>query len=241
MIKGQILYAKNSGSVILFDEERDGVMYAHVKANGQDYESRSLAGILAKGYWNEVYISMDVDTVVKHGTHDQKTHGSWATGNNGLGIEEVIRLHKSSDPLKQKIYAAEQSIRLNPLAGGEKPKIESRQPGESSEDYDKRYKEYSKKFTAWAVNERAAIVTERGDRLLDGSPAGVRKYTEEIIKSDWFIESFGSGSSLPRLTVSVGNTVAAGRHILQVTTDGGGRVVASKNEISIDRQSVKDS
>jgi hypothetical protein len=88
MIKGQILYAKNSGSVILFDEERDGVMYAHVRANGQDYESRSLAGILAKGYWNEVYISMDVDVTVKHlaGLHDQRTHGSWA-GGGGAGVD----------------------------------------------------------------------------------------------------------------------------------------------------------
>ena len=80
MIKGQILYAKKSGSLILFDEEKDGVMYAHVKADGQEFESRSLAGILAKGYWDEVYISMNVDTVVKHQEHDQKTHGSWATG-----------------------------------------------------------------------------------------------------------------------------------------------------------------
>lgn len=81
MLKGEILYAKNTGSKILFDELRDGVIYAHVRADGQDYESRSLAGILAKGYWNEVYISMDVDTVVKHQEHDQSTHGSWANGN----------------------------------------------------------------------------------------------------------------------------------------------------------------
>lgn len=81
MLKNQILYSKPSGSKILFDELKDGVMYAHVWANGQDYESRSLTGILAKGYWDEVYISNDVDTIEKHGSHDQKTHGNWATGN----------------------------------------------------------------------------------------------------------------------------------------------------------------
>jgi hypothetical protein len=66
MLKGQILYAKKSGSLIVFDEEKNGVMYAHVRANGKDYESRSLTGILAKGYWDEVYISMDVDTTEKN-------------------------------------------------------------------------------------------------------------------------------------------------------------------------------
>lgn len=81
MLKDQILYSKPSGSKILFDEEKDGVIYAHVRANGIDYESKSLVGIISKGYWNEVYISTDVDTIEKHGTHDQKTHGSWATGN----------------------------------------------------------------------------------------------------------------------------------------------------------------
>lgn len=92
MIKGQTLYAKNSGSVILFDEERDGVMYAHVRANGQDYESRSLAGILAKGYWNEVYINTNVDVTLKHlqGLHDQRTHGSWAGGGAGVDITEAL-------------------------------------------------------------------------------------------------------------------------------------------------------
>lgn len=81
MLKDQILYSKPSGSKILFDEEKDGVIYAHVRANGIDYESKSLVGIISKGYWNEVYISTDVDTIEKHGSHDQKTHGSWATGN----------------------------------------------------------------------------------------------------------------------------------------------------------------
>lgn len=81
MLKGQILYDKPSGSQIIFDEIRDEVIYAHVKADGEEYESRSLTGILAKGYWNEVYISMDVETVMKHGEHDQSSHGNWADGN----------------------------------------------------------------------------------------------------------------------------------------------------------------
>ena len=91
MLKGEILYAKNTGSKILFDELRDGVIYAHVRADGKDYESRSLAGILAKGYWNEVYISMDVDTVVKHGEHDQSSHGNWALASS-TGMNDLLTL-----------------------------------------------------------------------------------------------------------------------------------------------------
>lgn len=81
MLKGQILYAKKSGSLIIFDEEKNGVMYAHVRANGKDYESRSLAGILAKGYWDEVYISTDVELIQKH---LPILDSYWSRGSEGL-------------------------------------------------------------------------------------------------------------------------------------------------------------
>ena len=106
MIKGQILYAKKSGSTILFDEIKDGVIYAHVKADGQEYESRTLTGILAKGYWDEVYISSDVDMVEKHGSHDQKTHGAWATGQTSNSIDE------------NEIYEKYQGYKLDDLESG---------------------------------------------------------------------------------------------------------------------------
>lgn len=82
MLKGQVLYSKPSGSKVIFDEIKNDVIYAHVESGGYQYDSKPITGILAKGYWNEVYISTDVELIEKHlpGGHDQKDHGSWATG-----------------------------------------------------------------------------------------------------------------------------------------------------------------
>lgn len=81
MIKGQVLYAKESGSQILFDEIRDDVIYAHVRTGNIDYPVQSLASILGKGYWQEIYTQYQVpETFEKHGSHDQSSHGSWARG-----------------------------------------------------------------------------------------------------------------------------------------------------------------
>jgi hypothetical protein len=85
MIRGQILYAKESGSQVLFDEVRDDVIYAHVKSNSVEYPVQSLASILGKGYWQEVYTEYRVpEPFEKHETHDQSSHGSWASGGGGI-------------------------------------------------------------------------------------------------------------------------------------------------------------
>lgn len=179
--------------------------------------------------------------VLKHGEHDQSSHGNWATGGNGLGIEEVMRLHNSSDPLQRKVYEAEQSIdkpSKNPL---EKPTNPKRDDFESREDYDKAYKDYNKKWMEWAVEAQASILSETGKTYLDGTPAGVKKYVQEVIKQDWFVERFGDGSSLPKLDVKTSNTNAAGRHILKMQKDrASGRIIKTVHEISLDRQSVKN-
>lgn len=179
--------------------------------------------------------------VFKHQEHDQSSHGNWAQGGNGLGIEEVIRLHKSSDPLQRKVYEAEQSIDKPSANPVEKPSNPKRDDFESREDYDKAYKDYSKKWMDWAVEEQATILTDTGKKFLDGTPAGVKKYVEEVIKEDWFVERFGDGSSLPKLNVKTANTIAQGLHILSVEKERiSGRIVETKHEISIDRQFVKN-
>jgi putative metallohydrolase (TIGR04338 family) len=180
--------------------------------------------------------------VLKHEEHDQSTHGSWAKGGNGLGIEAVMKLHRTLDPLQRKVYEAERSIDppLQPYRSIA-PKAPKYDDFSSRGDYDKAYKEYNKKWTAWAVEEQAKIVSDTGKELLDGTPAGVKKYVEEVIKQDWFVERFGDGSSLPRLEVKTANTTASGRHILKVQKDSStGRIVKTVHEISIDRQFVKN-
>ena len=128
--------------------------------------------------------------VLKHEEHDQKTHGSWATGGNGLGIEEAMALHKSSDPLKQKIYDAEGVLRKpskNKLEKPIAPKWEDfdgiGEPNKGNrDDYDRAAKEYNKKWTAWAVEEQANILTDTGARLLDGTPSGVKNMLKKLLK-----------------------------------------------------------
>jgi hypothetical protein len=84
-------------------------------------------------------------------------------------------------------------------------------------------------------------LSDMGKELLDGTPAGVKKYVERVIKEDWFVEKFGDGSSLPKLDVKTTNTNAAGRHILKMQKDRAtGRIIKTVHEISIDRQSVKN-
>jgi hypothetical protein len=179
--------------------------------------------------------------VEKHAQHNQADHGNWAKGGNGLGIEAVERLRKSSDPLKERVYEAEQSVTRTSVSTLEKPTAPKFSDFSSRDDYDKAYKEYKKKWTAWAVEKNASILSETGEKLLDGTPSGVKKYVNDVIKQDWFIEAFGDGKSLPPLDVTTGTTVAAGRHILGLTRyRGTGRIIAVKHEISIDRQFTKN-
>lgn len=92
MLKGQVLYSKPSGSKVIFDEIKNDVIYAHVESGGYEYDSKPIAGILAKGYWDEVYISPDVEVIQKHEEHDQSTHGSWADGQ-----EDYKMTHRPGD------------------------------------------------------------------------------------------------------------------------------------------------
>jgi hypothetical protein len=53
--KDTVLYNKKSGEKVIFDEERDGMIYAHVRDfKGNDYESKYLLDIIKFGGWNPV-------------------------------------------------------------------------------------------------------------------------------------------------------------------------------------------
>lgn len=180
--------------------------------------------------------------VLKHQEHDQSTHGNWAKGGSGLGIEEAMALHKSSDPLKQRVYDAEEVLR-NPS----KNKLEKPIAPEwgvfvgNRDEFDRAVKEYNKKWMAWAVEEQADILSDTGERLLNGTPSGVKKYVEEVIKSDWFIETFGDGKSLPPLDVQTSETSVAGSHQLGISRNRySGEIVKTVHLITLNRQFTKD-
>ena len=55
MKKGEVLYNKNSGEEVIFDEEIGGQIYAHVKnANGVESKPQYLPDIIKFGGWNPV-------------------------------------------------------------------------------------------------------------------------------------------------------------------------------------------
>jgi hypothetical protein len=63
--KGTVLYKKESGSLIIYDGENESGEYlAHIKdSNGYEYPSMLLGSILARGYWDAVYIPESNDKV----------------------------------------------------------------------------------------------------------------------------------------------------------------------------------
>lgn len=155
--------------------------------------------------------------ILKHGEHDQSTHGNWATGkgSSGLTHREIYNLQVGrGDPLVSKIYKAEDNFQPHtqrelPMPFPPKPRVEF----STKEEYDKAYKEYSKAFDEWARESHRNIQSSLAEKHLDGSRAGVQKYVDEIINSDWFKEEFGTGGVVERPTAKLSDINSAGRYV----------------------------
>ncbi len=82
----QVLYAQADGSKLVYEREDNEIVYGYViRPDGKQYPTKPVESILARGYWETS------EEVTKHGEHDQKTHGSWATGSSlpeGIGYTE---------------------------------------------------------------------------------------------------------------------------------------------------------
>ena len=63
--KGTVLYKNNNGSLIIYDGRDERTEYlAHVRSpEGQDFPVQMLGSILARGYWDAVYIPESDDKV----------------------------------------------------------------------------------------------------------------------------------------------------------------------------------
>ena len=145
--------------------------------------------------------------VLKHAQHDQKTHGSWATGQaggNGLTPREIYNLQVGrTDYSVRDIYSAEEKFQSQSQRTLLKPFPPSREL-QDKESYNKAYKEYSKEFKEWAVETSRNIQSKTGEKNLDGTVKGVQNYVKEIARADWFVEAFGDGGQLglPKVTLS---------------------------------------
>ena len=134
-----------------------------------------------------------------------------ASGGNGLSRAETLRLNLRSDPLVNKVYAAENATRQGEMVRGalEKPTApvypkeamaQARaegNPGEAmrlSFEYGKDYKEYSKAFDKYMVDFRVVnLQSDLAKETLDGSKAGTQAYINNVINQDWFKAAYGDG------------------------------------------------
>ena len=135
--------------------------------------------------------------VLKHEEHDQKTHGSWATGQkggSGLSHREMYALKKQPDPLASKVYAAEEKHH-NQIQDKSTPAPTAPNRADFTEysEYDAAYKKYSKDFLAWSKKVTTDLISPMAKKHLDGTPRGVNSYVRDVIRQDWFVEAFGKG------------------------------------------------
>ena len=124
-----------------------------------------------------------------------------ASGGNGLSRAETLSLNLRSDPLVNKVYAAENATRQGEMVRGtlekptapvypkeaiEKARAEGN-PGEAmrlSFEYGKDYKEYSKAFDKYMVDFRVVnLQSDLAKETLDGSKAGTQAYINNVIKA----------------------------------------------------------
>ena len=139
-----------------------------------------------------------------------------ASGGNGLSRAETLRLNLKSDPLVNKVYAAENATRQGEMVRGslekptapvypkeamEKARAEGN-PGEAmrlSFEYGKDYKEYSKAFDKYMVDFRVVnLQSDLAKETLDGSKAGTQAYINNVINQDWFKAAYGDGGAFAK-------------------------------------------
>jgi putative metallohydrolase (TIGR04338 family) len=178
------------------------------------------------------FIYQDVNELIlkpkvsKHqeGQHDQSSHGNWATGTpqggNGLAHREIYQLQAGTvDSLMRKIYDAEERFQPNVQRDIPKPFPPSRTEFQSSAEYDKAYKAYSKAFDDWSRESTRNIKSTTGVRHLDGTKAGVQAYVDAVTSADWFTEAFGDGGVVGTPKVSLRAMGVAGQYA--IGTKGG--------------------
>jgi putative metallohydrolase (TIGR04338 family) len=178
-------------------------------------------GVIAGYEWGQLYGDT---TVKKHQEHDQSTHGNWATGTpqggNGLAHREIYQLQSgTSDSLMRKIYDAEERFQPNVQRDIPKPFPPSRTEFQTSAEYDKAFKAYSKAFDEWSRESTRNIKSTTGEKHLDGTKAGVQAYVNAVTSADWFIEAFGDGGVVGTPKVSLRAMGAAGQY--SIGTKGG--------------------
>lgn len=146
--------------------------------------------------------------VLKHGTHDQKTHGSWAIsgqkGGSGFTHRMMFQLKRGrTDTMARQIYEAEEKNHSQLQDKTPPPTAPNRADFEEYDDYNNAHKKYSRDFLTWSKKVTTSIISPIAEKHLDGTPRGVEGYIRDTLRQDWFVEHFGDGGEAkPQIKVS---------------------------------------
>ena len=155
--------------------------------------------------------------------HGRFSAGGGASGGSGLSRSEMLRLNRGYDPLKNSVYAAEQSIdkvdsqvirgTLEKPAAPVYPEKEIAQAKadgnlgkamELSAQYRSQYDRYSKDWNKWQRDYKVVgLKSDLAKSTLDGTKAGVEKYVNNVINQDWFKAAYGNGGALGQPQIAV--------------------------------------
>jgi hypothetical protein len=155
--------------------------------------------------------------VFKHAMHDQKTHGSWASGNkggSGFTHRMMFELKRNrTDPMARQVYEAEEKNHSQIQNDTPSPTAPNRADFEEYDDYNNAYKKYSKDFLNWSRESTASLISPMAQKHLDGTPRGVTAYVRDVLRQDWFLEAFGDGGEAkPTIAMSPTRDGAAGAY-----------------------------
>ena len=165
-----------------------------------------------------------------------------ASGGTNLSRSEVLRNSLRSDPLVDKVYAAENAVRQGEMVRGvlekpvapvypEKAIAEAKANGFGGDarqlwlNYERAYKQYSKDFDKYRIDFKVVdLKSDLAKNTLDGTKAGTQAYITNVINQDWFKQAYGNGNVMGKLSIATKTVKSyAGQY-----TSG-----PTKNEISI--------
>ena len=147
-----------------------------------------------------------------------------------------MSLIRNFDSNKSKVYAAEWSLYESTRDLEKFPKpvfTQTESDFVTRNDYVSAYNNYVNKYNEWVKNVNNVSISDIGSNLLDGTPAGAKKYIEEVVNSQWFEDAFGNGGPIGKPTFRVSRSKkVSGIHRL------GMRGTSMLNEIAINTNSL---
>jgi putative metallohydrolase (TIGR04338 family) len=160
----------------------------------------------AKAMPNDLKVALSGLDVTKHlaGRHDQSTHGNGSdpsirrmNAGNGLSARQIFDNQKNQgDSQQRKLYIAQERYSPEIVRVLPQPIAPKRADFPDFENYSAAWKNYEKDWDNWARETSRNVVSELGQKHLDGTNKGIQKYFDEVTQSEWFVDKFGDEQPL---------------------------------------------